>query len=132
MNGLKLLVALLGALIVLLMTVMGYGLYRKASDPDFRFFDMGGGDASVATQAPAALTPPLAGVSTPTASSPAPLSSNGFGTRDLGLVPGTEVREITAADGRLYIHVRLPSGLDQILILNAADGRVIGTVNVNR
>ena len=125
MKALKLLVAILGVMIVGLMTVLGYGLYRKASDPDFRFFDLGGGETT-----PAATTgaPPLL-IAT---AAPIPATGSGFAVRDLGLATGTDVRQIAAADGRLYIHVRLPSGLEQVLILNAADGRIIGTVNINR
>jgi len=125
MKALKTLIAVMGILIVGLMTVLGYGLYRKGTDPDFRFFDLGGGTPETTT--PTGPTPPLAG--TPPAADTAP---QGFATRDLGLAPGAEVREIAAADGRLYIHVRLPSGLEQILVLNTADGRILGIVNVNR
>ena len=117
MNALKALVAIMGALIVLLMTVMGYGLYRKATDPGFTFFGLGATPQETAPATPAA---------------PAPTPPNPAEVQKLGLPAGTEVRDIEATNGRLLIHVRLADGTDRILILDATSGALINTTDVNR
>lgn len=115
MKTVKAIVIAMAILIAGLMAALGYGLYRKAADPDFRFFtgETPAGEAAAPAPQPGT-TPP------------------GFATRDLGLPPGTEVRTIEAADGRLYIHVRLQSGLEQVVVVDAARGTVVGTININR
>ena len=121
MNGLKALVAIMGALIVVMMGVVGYGLYQKAVDPEFRFFDLGGKEAAAPASGP---------VSAPTA--PLPAAAGGYDRLALGLPEGTEVHQVAADGGRLFLHLRLADGTERVLTLNAATGEVLGTIDVNR
>ena len=122
MNALKALVAIMGALIIVLMTVMGYGLYQKATNPEFSFFDLGGKQAN-----------PLP---VPADTTPAPtkeLSAQAEITvKRLGLPASTQVRDIEATNGYLFIHVRMPDGTERILTLDGSSGRVAGTIDINR
>ena len=46
MQALKVLVTILTILIVIAVTVIAYGMYRKSADPDFKFFELGGNNSA--------------------------------------------------------------------------------------
>lgn len=55
----------------------------------------------------------------------------GFGTVEAGLPPGSRVVDMATEGDRLVLHVRLPDGGEQILVLDLATGRVLGTIDVD-
>ena len=130
MNALKALVAVMGALIVGLMMVLGYGLYRKAADPDFRFFDLGGGTTETAR--PVGTTETARPVGTTETARPVGTPAPAVTAQSLGLPPTATVRTIEADSGRLFIHVRLADGTERVFVVDAASGAVTATINVNR
>jgi hypothetical protein len=108
MKALKTLVVGMGALILIGIAVIGVTLYNRASAP--------GG---------------LAGGRTP-ASAPAtvPAQAGGITAGTLGLPAGSRVKGLAGAGNRVVVHVELPSGQEQLLLLDPATGQVTGRLGV--
>ena len=81
MQALKALVGGMGILIIVIMTVIAYGLYRKASDPGFKFFAL---SEQKGDPAPAA-----------------------FGNVELSLPPGCSIANV-GGDGSRLTHLATP------------------------
>ena len=104
MRALKALVAGLGVLIVGGMTLLAYGLYMKASDPDFSIFPDGAAEVAPAKQ---------------------------FGRVELSLPKGCSIVEMRPDGERLYLHVGPPvKSCERIIVIDATDGTVLGIIEV--
>lgn len=96
MKAVKILVAVMTALMIAGLGVLGYGLYTKAGPT---------GRGSVA-----------AGIASP---------GEMFGTVVVPLPAGGRVEQMVVADGRLAVRIG-GSGGDRVVILDPASGRVLG------
>jgi len=120
MQALKGLVIGMGLLIVIGMGVLGYGLYKKATDPGFKFFK----DASTAeTAAPTLPAPPIA------AALPAS-KIDSFGTKSVPLAPGETLEGVTPNGNYLILHLKGSDGSDSLTIVTMNGGDVIGRLNL--
>ncbi len=126
MQALKGLVAGLGVLIVIAMTTIGYGLYRKADDPDFKFFSLGGETKSQETDQPPALpTPSSVNTATPN------MKPMAFGDVMLSLPKGCVISNVSGDGTRIFLKIG-PSGpaCERVLVVDAANGSLLGTLKV--
>jgi len=124
MQALKVLVGGLGILIVIGVTVIGYGLYRKSTDPGFKFFSSG--DTSESVTAPPARIP--AAPSGQTIPLPA------FGEAMIGLPAGCTIDGVSGDGARIYLRIG-PNGTPEcsrVIVLNAATGAQIGVIRIAR
>ncbi len=103
MQTLKTLVIVLGVMIVAGIAVIGVTIYHRATN-------------LVNSPVPASAEPDVR-----TGLGP------GFGRVVLELPPGSRIVEMTAEDGRLILRLRLADGGRQILILDMATGKRLGT-----
>jgi hypothetical protein len=126
MQALKALVAGLGILIIVGVGVIGWGLYRKATDPQFSFF----GPAP----APQSGVPAVAGPGdTAPPAAPAPSAAAvPFGAAVLGLADGCTIADIRPDGKRLYVLVDPAAGCPRIVAVDADSGRVLGTFTERR
>ena len=116
MQALKALVVGMGILIVLSMTVIGYGLMKKAEDPNFKFFNSGGEETAAVETA-----------SGPTAPSVGPMAP--FGEIPLGLPEGCDIERAKLVGGGLMsIEVGPAGACDRVLVVDLPRARVLGTV----
>jgi hypothetical protein len=103
-RALKALVAGLGVLIMGGMGLLAYGLYMKASDPNFSIFPDGAAEVA---------------------------SAKKFGRVELSLPKGCRIMEIRPDGERLYLHVGPPvKSCERIILIDATDGTVLGTIGV--
>ncbi len=107
MQALKGLVVGLGLLIVVAMAALAYGLYYKASHPDFTLF------GAAPDKAP---------------SGPVP-----FGTVGVTVPEGCVIAAAEAAEGRLILRLGAAAGgqaaaCQRVLVVDLASGAVLGTV----
>ncbi|WP_316979801.1 hypothetical protein [Shumkonia mesophila] len=108
MHALKALVIGMGVLIALVMGVMAYGLMKKASDPDFTFFDFA--------------RPPAAADIRPGAA---------FGDVLVPLGPGCRIEDMKPDGNRLFLRVGPADGAcQQIVVIDLASGKIMGNVKV--
>ena len=105
MKLLKGLVVFMGILVVAGMAVLAYGLYMKATDPDFTVF----ADTPGEDETPAA-----------------------FGDVSFPLPADCNIVETIPEDGRLYLRIGPVGPCERIVVINAADGSVIGSIWVKR
>ena len=123
MNALKVLVTFLTILIVIAVTVIVYGMYRKSGDPDFKFFDLGGtNSAQDTTQQPALGAPSQdmkAGAKTPKT----------FGNIMLSLPAGCNISTVSGDGYRIFLKVG-PTGpiCERVIVINASSGALLGTL----
>lgn len=105
MKALKTLVIVLGVLILAGVAAVGVTLYNRATRP--------GGFAGDRPAAPATRTaePPSVG--------------------SLGLPAGSRIKGIAGAGSRVVVHVELPGGQEQLLLLDPATGRIAGRLGVS-
>lgn len=107
---LKSLVIGLGVLILLAMTVLGYGFYQQANNPGWRMFSSSGAGGGPAAS---------------------------FGELDLKLPEGCVIGRVTPDGNRAYIKVR-PHGAkrgtpmagpcNRVVVIDVVRGRVLGTI----
>ncbi|MBL6932119.1 MAG: hypothetical protein ISR45_04155 [Rhodospirillales bacterium] len=127
MQALKGLVAGMAILIVIAMSTIAYGLYRKSDDPDFKFFSLGGDKApQTATQPPALPVPATQNVTTPGAAPKA------FGDVMLSLPPGCTISAVSGDGVRIFMKIG-PAGPDceRVIVVDAANGSLLGTLMVS-
>lgn len=105
MKALKTLVIVLGALILAGVAVIGVTLYNRAAIQGGP-----GGDRPAAVPR-----------------SPADRVTAG----SLGLPAGSRIRGIAAAGSRVVVHVELPGGTEQLLLLDPTTGQVVGRLGVS-
>jgi hypothetical protein len=114
MRALKALVIGMGVLIALVMGVMAYGLMKKASDPDFTFFDFARRPTAAAPDAIAEIRPG------------AP-----FGDVMLPLAPGCRIEDMQPDGNRLFLRIGpAEEGCQQIVVVDLASGKIMGNVKV--
>ena len=126
MQALKALVAMLTILIVIAMTVIAYGMYRKSDDPDFKFFELGGDSTARDTTQPSALPDPTRDVK---AGAPTPKA---FGEIMLSLPPGCNISTVSGDGFRIFLKVG-PAGpkCERVIVMDAASGTLLGTLKVS-
>lgn len=105
MKALKTLVIGMGVLILTGIAVIGVTLYNRSTRP--------GGVMGERPAVPA----PAPTVDKVTAGS-------------LGLPAGSRIRGIAGTGSRVVVHVELPSGAEQLVILDPASGAVVGRLGV--
>lgn len=114
MRALKTLVIGMGVLIALVMGVMAYGLMKKASNPDFTFFDFARQPAAAMPDAVADIRPGVP-----------------FGDVMLALAPGCRIEDMQPDGGRLFLRVGPADGTcQQIVVIDLASGKIMGNVKV--
>jgi hypothetical protein len=64
---------------------------------------------------------------TPTAVS-APLAPGPAAAADVTLPPGTTLKEVTGAEGRLVLHLVAADGRESLMLLDPATGKVVLTI----
>ena len=100
MQALKILVVVMGLMIVAGFVVIAVTIFQRATAP--------GADM---TDRRAAATEP-------------------FGKVEFALPPGAAVLDSTIEDGRLLVRLRLADGATRLMILDLADGALVGTVDL--
>ncbi len=111
MQTLKTLVIVLGVMIVAGIAVVGVTIYHRTTNPVNSPVPDSTEPAAKPSAEPAVRTGP----------------GPGFGRVVLELPPGSRIVEMTAEDGRLILRLRLADGGRQILILDMATGKRLGT-----
>lgn len=115
MQTLKTLVIVLGVMIVAGIAVIGVTIYHRATN-------------LVNSPVPASTEPAAKPSAEPDVrTGPGPGFGPGFGKVGLDLPSGSRIVEMTAEDGRLILRLRLADGGWQILILDMATGKRLGT-----
>ena len=110
----------LGAVIVVGVGILIYGLVQKASDPSFSFFAKPPVDAGkAAVQAPGAN--PLAGQATGQGTG----QPTGPTNITVTLPPGTSVVSVSRADDLLMVHTVDEDDNSAVLFLDPTDGRIV-------
>lgn len=112
MQALKALVIVMGIVIVIGMGVIAVTLYERLT-------------ARLGEEEPAAVVE-----AQQPAPAPAPARPRAFGTRELSLPRGARIEDMVAEGDRLILHLRLPGGQYQIMIVDLADGSRLGTLNL--
>ncbi len=107
MQALKALVIFLGALIVIMMGILAYGIATKFGDV------VNGGDA----EGPGA---PIG----------APVMAEPWETVRIGVPGGARVAETVVAEGRMVVRLELPDGSQRYLVFDLDVGQQIGTVDL--
>jgi hypothetical protein len=129
MQALKGIVIGLGLMIVLLMAVIGYGLYRKANDPGFRFLDLGAEPVTETTVRGGADDGPAAGPVAPPLATAGP-APKPFGRAAVPLQRGDVVESMTAEGDRLLLRVTRADGQREIVVVDLNRGTVLGTLEL--
>lgn len=138
MQALKGVVILMTVTIAVLMTLIVYGMYQKSQDPDFKFFDLGGGDQSAAApQIAPQITPDATPDVTPPTGAAVP-TARAFGDITLPLPAGARITAATVSGDRLVIVVageaqtgETQTG-EQVWVVDLATGQVLGRVKAQK
>ena len=126
MQALKGLVAGMAILIVIAMSTIAYGLYRKSDDPDFKFFSLGGNETiENAGQPPALPVPATATTAAPT------ITPKAFGEVMMSLPQGCTIAAVSGDGARIFLKIG-PSGpgCERVLVVDATNGSLLGTLKV--
>ena len=107
MKALKAIVIGMGALIVLAVGLIGFGLYKKSVDPGWKLFGS-------RPDAPAA------------AISPAP---DAFGTLNLGLADDCYIEDVRPDGRRAYLLLGPASVCNGVIVIDTQDGRILGRID---
>lgn len=120
MQPLKALVIGMGVLIVLGLTLLGWGLYKKASDPDFKMFDLSGSSTTEQKPMPSAM--PAIPDSPP---------ASGFDTMALDLARECSLSSMTASGYQLYLHIGPElSDCEKIIVIDTRQGKKLGIIDL--
>jgi hypothetical protein len=123
MQALKGLVVGLTILIIVAMTVIAYGLYRKADNPDFKFFSLGGEKPPQEASQPAVVPSPSA---TPGALPKA------FGEVMLSLPEGCVIASVSGDGARMFLKIGPGGGAcERVIVVDATNGALLGTLKVS-
>lgn len=125
MQALKGVVILMTVAIVVLITLIVYGMYQKSQDPGFKFFNLSGNKPSIAAPQPT------------TSVSPSQMPSilegrtarHAFGDVNLDLPSGAQIISTSVSGDRLIIVVAgtIPGG-QQVWIVDIVTGQLLGRV----
>lgn len=124
MQALKGVVILMTLTIAVLMTLILYGMYQKSQNPDFKFFDLGGGDQPAAVAQSAVGEVPATPLATPSSERAASSRARAFGDLTLPLAPGARITSATVSGERLIVVVDEA----QVWVVDLANGQVLGRV----
>jgi len=117
-NFLKKLVATLGVLIVLALILMGYGFYKKSTDPAWRLFSSA---APRQTTGPTRQDQNIQDL---------PATINDFGSINLNLAPECRIDKTTLKKRILAVQTG-PAGLcESIIIIDITAGKKLGTIRL--
>lgn len=105
MKLLKGLVVFMGILVVAGMAALAYGIYMKATDPDFTVFADKPGEGKV---------------------------SAAFGDVSFPLPADCNIVETIPEGDRLYLRIGPVGPCERIVVINAGDGSVLGSIWVKR
>ncbi|NQU57608.1 MAG: hypothetical protein HQ513_10260 [Rhodospirillales bacterium] len=123
MQALKGLVVGLTILIVVAMTVIAYGLYRKADEPDFKFFSFGGEETRQDAAQPAALPSPASNPAAP---------PKAFGDVMLSLPAGCSILSVSGDGARIFLKIGPGGGTcESVIVVDATSGALLGTLKVS-
>ena len=127
MQALKGLVAGMAILIVVAMTLIAYGLYRKVDDPDFKFFSLGGDAPSQRASQPPAVPAPA----TDPAAMPA-ITLKAFGDVMLSLPRGCTISAVSGDGSRIFLKIG-PVGpeCERVIVVDAANGSLLGPLRAS-
>ena len=127
MQALKGLVAGMAILIVIAMTTIAYGLYRKSDDPDFKFFSLSGESPQQEMNQPSRLpTPQMAAPSQLTAAPKA------FGDILLSLPLGCSISAVSGDGSRIFLKLGPPGpNCERVMIVDANTGALLGTIKAS-
>jgi len=117
MRWLKHLVIVLGLLIVGGVALLGYGFYKKTSDPGWKLI---GGTPPAPSSTPSPALAPM-----PTGPKP-PLPV--FGNISLDLPPGCFINRVRPEGRRLYITTGPKDVCRDVIVVDVTDGRILGTI----
>jgi len=115
MRWLKFIVILLGGLIVCGVALLGYGFYKKTTQPDWSLFST-----------PEQLAPtyvPTIGNDEQTGPLPA------FGDLKLDLAPGCFIKHARPHEKRLYITLAPKETCNKVIVIDVTNGRTLGTIS---
>lgn len=118
MRWLKSLVIVLGLLIVLGVLLLGFGFYKKTTDPDWKLFGVDMPPASNIQALPAVQ---------PNAR-PAQAPINPFGTISLNLPQGCEITEIIPRRRYAYLMIGPTPECNRVALVDLERGIVLGTI----
>lgn len=107
MQALKALVIFMGVLIVIMMTVVGYGIVVKFGN----VMDRGEAEAPTTPGLPAA-------------------AEVWDGNLRVPVAAGAQVAETVVADGRMVVRLVLPDGSQRYLVFDLAAGRQVGAIDL--
>jgi len=125
MVALKTLVVVMGILIVLGIGVLGYGMYQKAQNPDFRFFT-----AEKEALPPAAPAPQVAPTPqmVPTLVPREPLRP--FGDIAVTVPEGCEIVDMKPFRRLLHLRIGSDRACSRVIVVDLRRGKVLGTISV--
>ena len=127
MPALKVLVAMLTILIVIAMTVIAYGMYRKYDDPEFKFIELGGDSTAPHTTQPSTLPDPTGGMK---ARTPTPTA---FGEIMLSLPTGCNISTVSGDGFRIFFKIGpAEPKCERVIVMDAANGALLGTIKVSQ
>jgi hypothetical protein len=126
MQALKVLVTILTILIVVAVTVIAYGMYRKSGDPDFKFFELSGSStAPDSSQLPALPTP----TDNMKDSVNAPKS---FGEIMLSIPAGCNISTVSGDGYRIFLKVGpTEPKCERVIVIDAISGVLLGTLRAS-
>ncbi len=107
MRALKAIVIGMGALIVLAIVMLVFGLYKKSVDPTWRLFG------------------------TTTAIAPADPEPGSFETLTLGLKAGCRITDVSADGRRVFLSIGPDAPCAEVIVIDVEDGRVLGRIQPN-
>jgi len=117
MQALKALVIGMGLLVVAGMIGLGYGLYLKASDPDFRLFSDASKEGSKKAEDKWKQW----------RDRPAPKP---FGDVAIDLPKGCHIASMRPTRGaRLFLHIGPEGACERIIVVDVKGGKVLGTIS---
>jgi len=115
MRWLKFIVILLGGLIVCGVALLGYGFYKKTTQPDWSLFST--------FERPVPTIAPVNGNDEP--KGPLPV----FGDVKLDITPGCFIKHARPDGNRLYITLAPKDTCNKVIVIDVTDGRTLGTIS---
>lgn len=125
MAALKSLVIGMGVLIVIGITVLGWGMYKKADDPNFKFFKS---DEPTTASATPDIPQPKAAASIAADTPATPVKA--IGDINLHLDAGCSIGSMTSDGNRLFLKIGPDRKCEKVIILDLATGATMGTIRV--
>ena len=125
MRWLKSLVIVLGLFIVAALVALGYGFYKKATNPDWKLF--GPDQAPAAAEAPASAPAPVISPA-PATGKPKREPLKPFGTISLNLPAGCVIEEIKPRRRYSYFIIGPTPECNQVILVDMKEAKVLGSV----